>query len=209
MTMKSKQPTTSYLSDDKTWCLSCKKDTKNASDTFKLTRGKRNWTLVLRCAECGKKKCIFLNKQQSAKLPKELQDAEEGTSINKSDYGEKYGGFFPLLALIPALALAGKIATVAAGAATVAAGVAVPVLAKQKADAELEEQRRHNLEVERLAKGNGVNGLDILTLTNAIRQELMKEPGIAKIIGNGIEDDEEQIRKAIQLLEGKGFMFYS
>ncbi len=51
------------------------------------------------------------------------------------------------------------------------------MLNKQAADAQLEEQRRHNESLEQAARGKG------------------------------IEDDEEQIKQAIALLQGKGFCF--
>jgi hypothetical protein len=139
-------PTTSYLTEDKSYCLSCRVQTPNASDTFKLERYKSNWGLTLRCAECGKSKHKFLSKGETSHLPEDLRNSEVGTIINKEDYESKYGGILPLLALLPLIF--GGIGAASAVAGTTA-GV---VIEKQKAD----EASRHNQELEKIARGNGI-----------------------------------------------------
>ena len=79
-------PSTSYLTEDKSYCLSCRIETPNASDTFKLERYKSNWGLTLRCADCGKNKHKFLSKGETSHLPEGLRNSEVGTIINKEDY---------------------------------------------------------------------------------------------------------------------------
>ncbi len=142
---KSMLPSTSYLTEDQSPCLSCKTSTLNASDTFTLTRNKKTWGLTLRCAQCGKRKHSFLKKEQTNCLPKELQNAEIGTVITQADYEDKYGGILPLLALLPLIFKGVMAAGAAAGAAT---GIANAV-----------EGSRHNKEMENIARGNGIHSI--------------------------------------------------
>lgn len=141
-TNKTNIPSTSYLTEDQSHCLSCKTSTLNSSDTFTLTRNQKTWGLTLRCAQCGKGKHSFLRKNQTTCLPKELQDAEIGTVITQADYEDKYGGILPLVALLPLIFKGVAAAVGAAGAAT---GIAKAV-----------EESRHNKELENIARGNAI-----------------------------------------------------
>ena len=174
-------PSTSYLTEDQSHCLSCKMNTLNASDTFTLTKNKKNWGLTLRCAQCGKGKHCFLRKTQSNCLPQELQKAEVGTVITQADYDDKYGGILPLLALLPLIFKGVAAAGAAAGAAT---GIAKAV-----------EESRHNKEIENIARGNGVS--------NAIGSDSHSDSHNMKG-----ENPKDKIEKYVKFLQGYGFDFY-
>ena len=143
---KNPQPSSSFLTNDKTFCFSCKSPTPNADDTFTLTRYSRNWGLLLRCATCGRNKSSFLSKQQTSSLPADLKNSEVGTSVSKENYESKHGGILPLAALLPLIF--GGIGAASAVAGTTAGAV----IEKQKAD----ETARHNKELESIARGNGI-----------------------------------------------------
>ncbi len=144
---KNPQPSSSFLTNDKTFCFSCKSETPNADDTFTLTRYSRNWGLLLRCATCGRNKSSFLSKQQLSSLPADLKNSEVGTSVTKEDYESKHGGILPLAVLLPLIF--GGIGAASAVAGTTAGAV----IEKQKAD----ETARHNKELESIARGNGIH----------------------------------------------------
>ena len=140
------------LNDVKTYCFSCKDDTYNNNNVFKLDKYKCNrWGLSLQCATCSKNKHTFLKKTQVQQFPNELIKCEPGTSFNKSQYEEKFGGILPLLALLP-LIFSGLAAT-----GTVAGAVANSVINKQKVN----EEERHNREIEdiqkQVATGKGID----------------------------------------------------
>jgi hypothetical protein len=61
----------------------------------------------------------------------------------------KTGGAIPLLALVPALA------GLFGGVASSASSIANAVNSKKKMEKELEEQKRHNMELEKSARGGG------------------------------------------------------
>ena len=176
-------PSTSYLTEDQSHCLSCKMNTLNASDTFTLTKNKKNWGLTLRCAQCGKGKHCFLRKTQANCLPEELQEADVGTVITQADYDDKYGGILPLLALLPLIFKGVAAAGVAAGAAT---GIAKAV-----------EESRHNKEIENIARGNG--------LSNGVSNGVSNS--ISNIISNS-KNPKDKIEKYVKFLQGYGFDFY-
>lgn len=177
-TNKTNIPSTSYLTEDQSHCLSCKTSTLNSSDTFTLTRNQKTWGLTLRCAQCGKGKHSFLRKNQTTCLPKELQDAEIGTVITQADYEDKYGGILPLVALLPLIFKGVAAAVGAAGAAT---GIAKAV-----------EESRHNKELENIARGNAIG--------KAVGD------GINSIKDN--KDPKDKIEKYVKFLQGYGFDFY-
>ena len=166
-------PSSSYLTEDKSYCLGCRSETHNADDTFKLERYKSNWGLTLRCAECGKNKHKFLSRGETSHLPEGLRNSDVGTIVNKEDYESKYGGILPLLALLPLIF--GGIGAASAVAGTTA-GV---VIEKQKAD----EASRHNQELEKIARGNGIQ----------------KTP----------KSVEQKAEKYVDFLSKRGFGFYS
>ncbi|ESO91148.1 hypothetical protein LOTGIDRAFT_153578 [Lottia gigantea] len=88
--------------------------------------------------------------------------------LERIDKSVKEGGFLPFLHLI--------FAGLAAAAATAggAAEITQAINAKKAADAEKSEQRRHNMEMEKIAQGSGV--VDILGTVKEFGIDLVKKP---------------------------------
>jgi hypothetical protein len=107
---------------------------------------------------------------------KEFKDAIEKNSNHE-------GGFLPFLPLIfGGLAAAGALAGGAAG-------IAKSVQDKQAADAAAEETKRHNLEVEQIARGSGIAVESIKPMEQAIIMST-KGTGLKEFINNlNLEDD--------------------
>ena len=157
-----------------TYCLQCKQVTPNSStlSDIEFRKSKRSIALVTKCSKCNKRKSRFIGKDDMKKFPLNVRNQID--KLNTNDVlpaKDVEGGFFPLLALIP------LVAKIAVGAATAAGAIAAPIILNKQA----EEQNRHNLELEKIARGNGY--------------------------GEGVDDDEEEIKQAIALLQGRGYMF--
>lgn len=91
----------------------------------------------------GKSYSLYISKERLKEVAKYMATPQE----NGNDRTEKTGGFLPLIGLI----LAG-IGT----AAGVATGVAKTVLDKQANDKKIEEEQRHNIQMESAARGEGI-----------------------------------------------------
>ena len=121
-----------------------------------------------------------------------------GKGISQEDsekYERKYGGAFPLLALIPMII---KGVAAVAGAATAATNIANAV-----------ETARNNRAMEDIARrrGNGVNGVDthVDKIVSKVNKILEKHPNQT----NDITHEKEKILKYVKYLQGKGFSFYA
>ena len=84
---------------------------------------------------------IYINKKRIKEIKKIIEERSE-------EY--KNGGIFPFL--IPLLAGLGAVGSLAGGAA----GIAKTVMTSKAKEKELEEQKRNNLELEKLARGDGM-----------------------------------------------------
>ena len=178
-----------HLTNDKTPCKSCAEDTLNNSDTFKLDRYMRNWSIKLKCAKCGKGKNAYLKKEVVAKFPEELRKIIAPASITKSDYIEKYGSALPLPALLP-LIFAGSPAQAGSPAAGMVETTAGAAISKQNKEME-SIATRSDLEARMASSAQATN-----ILANAAR--------------NMPDDDEaRKIKKYVGYLQTKGFGFYS
>src|SRR5438093_13010800 len=90
-----------------------------------------------------------------------LKEVKKIIDENPDKYGEGHeGGFLPLLPII--LGIIGAVST-AAGAAT---GIARTVIDKKNNDSKLEEETRHNTQMESIARGNGVSEGEAISLRN-------------------------------------------
>ncbi len=129
------------------------------------------------CIICNKKKNKTLTNQQVRLLPNEIRNAPTGTVFNNSV--ENNGEALPLLPLIGAIA-AGITALSAAAGTT-----ANTIIQAKKA----EEEKRHNLAVEDIAKGG----------------DLKEEPDSPTSNDTSSMSETELIDKSILFLQSKGF----
>ena len=123
----------------------------------------------------------------------------EDLDFNEIDKQAKEGGFLPLLPLIfGGLAAAGAVA----GGAS---GIASAVNKKKAEDAAAKERQRHNLEMEKLAKGSGIPELlgTIKDFGKKFSQETKKtvKQGLSNLIDK-IDTDDVKMK-----YKGKGILF--
>jgi hypothetical protein len=157
-------------------CNRCKKNVDIADPVISKLAGNK-YILTAKCLTCNKPITRSLTNKQIKLLPKSI--------VETSDYGvfrdykdEKSGGILPLLPLLGAIF----------GGLTAASGVAGTVANSVLQARKNEEQERHNREVERIAKGEGVS----LSLDDIVQNV------------NSLTDDDK--RKLIQVFHGLGFV---
>ena len=126
------------------WCKRCKKNVDIVEPVISKLPGDR-YSINAKCSLCDKPINRSLNKRQIKLLPKSMLDSND-YNIFKDYKDEKTGGILPLLPLLGAI-FAGV--TAASG---VAGTVANSVIQSKKN----EELERHNKEVERIARGEGL-----------------------------------------------------
>ena len=169
--------------DGQVFCAKCKDYTGNNTENVVFVKTSRSNMIKVLCAQCKYPKSAYIQKsimKQFPEIDKALEILNVKESISGHQLKDSEGGILPLLPLL------GAIFGGITAAGSTATAVAVPVLNKQKADAEIEEQRRHNTEMEKLARGDG-----LLTIN--------------KQTSDSLED--EMIESAKTFLSGKGFIF--
>jgi hypothetical protein len=115
-----------------------KKETDPPSNVFqgiKLTENHRTQH------KTGKPYTIYINKERLKEIKKIIAERSSGSAKKKQ------GGIIPLIPLI--LGGIGALGSLAGGAA----GIAKTVLDKKNNDAKLDEEQRHNKELEKAARG--------------------------------------------------------
>jgi hypothetical protein len=126
-------------------CNRCKKNVDITDPTVRKLSGDK-YSVSATCSSCKKPINRTLNKRQIKLLPKYMTDAIDFSTF--TDYkDEKTGGILPLLPLLAAI-FGGLTA-----AGSTAGAVANSVLQAKKN----EEEQRHNLEVEKIARGDGLS----------------------------------------------------
>jgi hypothetical protein len=143
------------------WCKRCKKNADVIEPVISKLPGDR-YTINAMCSLCNKPINRSLNKRQIKLLPKSMIDSND-YSIFKDYKDQKTGGIIPLLPLL------GPIFAGVTEASGVAGTVANSVIQSKKN----EELARHNKEVDRVARGEGLQECEggfigILPLITAI-----------------------------------------
>jgi hypothetical protein len=123
---------------------------------------------------------LYLTDTQINKIKKSTSDVQLRLSKSQLDYMEKAGGFLPLLAAIPAII---------AAVGGLAGGVASAVNSSKQTN----EQKRHNEEIEKIARGGSLKsiltklGLDKPNSNKIVKGQCVNCSGFAmKKIGNGL-----------------------
>jgi hypothetical protein len=123
---------------------------------------------------------IYLTETQINKIKKAASGVQLKLSKSQLDYMEKAGGFLPLLAAIPAII---------AAVGGLAGGVASAVNSSRQTN----EQKRHNQEVEKIARGGSLKsiltklGLDKPDSNKIVKGRCVNCSGFTmKKIGNGL-----------------------
>ena len=104
-------------------------------------------------------------------------------NLNRLRETYKTGGFLPLIPILAALAAAGSIAGGAAGIAS--------AVNKKKAEDQLAvETKRHNVELEKAARGGSLNTGGAVNTGGAIKEEVVKF-----VQSNNLDDDVKRMLK--------------
>ena len=192
----------SKISNGQLWCSHCKLFTDQVNDNLLFVKTTRNIQLKIMCAKCSRPKSQYISNKVLHQFPdiKQVLDTLPiKGKVTEKNIVDKEGGILPLLPLLGAI-FGGISAAGAAGGA--AAGITQAVHNKQKADFELEEQKRHNIEVEKIARGQALhNDEDIEEEMIASAKEFLTGKGYSIFKNN----DDSDIKK---YLSGKGYEFY-
>jgi len=175
----------SSIQDGKLWCTHCRKYTDQVNNNLLFVKTTRSIQLKIMCAICSRPKSKYIpNKvlNQFPDIKEVLTQLPSKGKVSEKSLNDKEGGILPLLPLLGSI-FGGISAAGAAGGA--AAGITQAVHNKQKADFELEEQKRHNLEVEKLARGEAIKMHDSIE-----------------------EEEKEMIESAKEFLSGKGYSIF-
>jgi hypothetical protein len=131
------------LAKSESYCLICKTKTPNTEPAYLAKTRNKRIGLHSTCTSCGKGKFLFIANKKVCKFPKDVRKA-----LQKLEPEESYeGGILPLLPLL------GLIAAGVTAASGVAGTVANTVIQSKKA----EEEKRHNEEIEKAVKGQGLS----------------------------------------------------